>query len=275
MAKIETLVKDILGLFRDGTRVALESTKEFADKLSLKISSRFQEERSGAVSLRLSNIGSKCDRQLWYRINRPEKAEPLPPEARLKFLYGDVLEEMLLWLARQAGHDVRGEQDELNLYGVTGHRDGVIDGVLVDVKSASSYSFNEFAAGLRPDHDAFGYLTQLDTYLAASPDVDKSRAAFLVVDKTLGKLVLDIHEPLGVDYAKAVAQKQAIVAQKEPPHRAFEAEPDGASGNMKLGVACSYCPFKHTCWPGARTFFYASGPRYLVKVGKLPNVPEG
>lgn len=275
MAKIETLVPDILSLFAtDRLPISEPSVSDFADKLSKKIATRVTEERA-RPTLRLSNLGSRCNRQLWYKINRSEQAEALRPEVRVKFLFGDILEEMLLFLAREAGHDVQGEQDELNLNGVIGHRDAVIDGVVVDVKSASSRSFEKFAAGLGPDMDDFGYLTQLDTYLHASDDVaDTSRGAFFVIDKQLGKICLDFHNKSKVDYKSVVERKQAMMAKSEPPPRAFQAEPDGKSGNMKLPTACSYCAFKKTCWPGVRTFAYANGPRYLTQVKKTPDVPE-
>lgn len=55
---------------------------------------------------------------------------------------------------------------------------------------------------------------------------------------------------------------------------------DGAYGNRKLGVECSYCPFKVDCWQdvndgsGLRKFIYSSGPRWLTVVKKEPNVME-
>lgn len=58
------------------------------------------------------------------------------------------------------------------------------------------------------------------------------------------------------------------------PERAFQPEPDGKSGNMKLGLQCSYCNMKHACYPNLRTFIYSNGPRYLTTVVKTPDVPE-
>lgn len=288
MKKIDTLVEDIYGLFTtkvatsgeaaSANPISREAIELFCSKLSDRISSRLGEERAARSSLRLSNAGTPCDRKLWYNINRPETGEALPPEAHLKFLFGDILEEMLLWLAKMAGHDVQGEQDELRVEDVVGHRDAVIDGVTVDVKSASSYSFNKFSEHLRPDSDAFGYITQLDTYTEAGKDdplvLQKDTGAFLVIDKTLGKLCLDVHEKRDVDYKALFDNKRQMLASPSPPERSYRAEPDGASGNLKLGIACSYCQFKHECWPGLRTFLYSYGPRFLTRVEKLPNVPE-
>lgn len=222
----------------------------------------------------MSNLGTKCLRKLWYSVNKPEAAESLRPEVRLKFLYGDIIETVILWLAKLAGHEVKGEQDELQIRGVKGHRDAVIDGTTVDVKSASTYSFKKFEEGLTPQTDAFGYLDQLGAYEYASPS-STGLAAFVAVDKTLGHIVVDKHEGLAdKDYDKFVEERKAIVAQDVPPQRGYFDEPDGKSGNRKLAMECSYCQFKSECWPDLRTFLYSNGPRYLTTVKKEPDVPE-
>ncbi len=246
----------------------------FASNLAKRISERIGEER-GPPTLRLSNLGTKCERQLWYRINAAASAQPFPPEARFKFLFGDVIEELVLWLAKQAGHEVVGEQDAVELHGVTGHRDAVVDGTLVDVKSASSYSFAKFKDGLEPAGDSFGYLTQLDGYLHASTDLPvKDVAAFIAVDKTLGKICVDKHKKSSVNYSKVVQQKKEMLAKPEPPPRGFEPEPFGKSGNMKLGVNCSYCEHKFHCHKNLRAYAYSTGPVYLTKVVREPDVPQ-
>lgn len=226
----------------------------------------------------MSNVGKPCERQLWYDINTPEDGESLPPEAFMKFLFGDLCELLLLFLVEASGHGVTGTQDTQEIEGVQGHRDAVIDGVVVDVKSASTYSFQKFRDGTLAQNDSFGYVDQLQSYLYAAGDdpivTDKSRGAFLVLDKTLGHICIDVHENKHLPYDKIYAHKKAVVASGIPPERGFSPEPDGASGNMKLPMNCSYCAFKKKCHPGLRTFIYSSGPRFLTKVEKIPNVPE-
>lgn len=275
MKRIETLVDDIYSTVDTGVEIAPEVIKEFSEEFATVISSRLTPQER-APYLRLSNLGSKCDRKLWYSINRPELGEKLAPATKLKFLIGDVWEAVLLFLAKVSGHSVEGQQTKLDLHGVLGSRDAVIDGTLVDVKSASSRSFVKFEEGLNEDTDSFGYLTQLNAYLEASQNddivTDKSRAAFLAGDKTLGKLTLDMHRKSNVNYEKVVADKKEMLAATNPPSRAFSDEPEGKSGNRKLGVACSYCEFKKTCWPEIKTYAYASGPKFLTKVVKEPRV---
>ena len=228
----------------------------------------------------MSNLGTPCTRKLWYQVNQPDDAEPLRPDTRLKFLYGDILESLLLSLAKAAGHDVWGEQDELSVAGIKGHRDAVIDGYTVDVKSASGFGFNKFEQNNLRSDDPFGYISQLSSYVYAGHQRDPDKVhptigAFLVVDKQSGKLCLDVY-----DLSEEVKGKEeeaeflkTMTSMPNPPARAFSPVPDGTSGNMKLGTNCSYCQFKKTCWPQVRTFLYAK-PRFLTEVARIPNVPE-
>jgi hypothetical protein len=141
---IDTLVDDIYALLdpEQPTEFNPENVKDFGHRLADHIHNRLSESR-GHPTLRLSNIGTECWRKLWYSINTPERAEPLSPAARFKFLFGDILEELLLFLGKEAGHTVEGCQDELEINGLKGHRDSIIDGRLVDCKSASTFSFKK------------------------------------------------------------------------------------------------------------------------------------
>jgi hypothetical protein len=265
---IETLVPDIYSLFEGDVRLDKGLVQEFGYTLGNKIASRMSEVR-GKPTLRLSNLGTPCDRKLWYSINAPQLAEPLSAPTRIKFLFGDILEELVLFLAKAAGHTVTDEQKEVEVDGVVGHIDAMVDGELVDVKSASPYSFTKFKDGLKPEDDGFGYLTQLGLYGHA---VGGKRAHFLPINKVLGHIHLDTHEQPNVNYAELVQHKRDVLAANTPPPRGYEDVPDGLSGNRKLGVGCSYCAFKDTCWPGLRTFAYARGPVYLTTVVREPRV---
>lgn len=274
---ISTLVGDIYRLVDNGGEVSDELVSSFAEGLAEIVRSRLKERTSGSY-LRPSNLGEACDRKLWYSIRKPELAEPLPPETKLKFLIGDIHEAVLLFLAEASGHEVAGQQDALELHGVSGSRDAVVDGVTLDVKSASSRSFIKFVDGLSPETDAFGYIKQLNFYLHAADNddtvTDKSRAAFLASDKQLGKITLDIHKRSDIDFAKLISEKNEMLASPKLPPRGFASVPEGKSGNKKLGVECSYCAFKRSCWPGLRTFAYSYGPVFLTEVHREPQVWE-
>lgn len=240
------------------------------------IKTRLKREKKGG-SLRMSNIGRPA-RQLWYEVNTPEDAEPLHPNAYLKFLFGDLVEELLLFLAEEAGHSVEGRQGTLVLEGVEGHRDVVLDGLTVDVKSASPYSFKKFENHLKPEEDAFGYIQQIQNYIECGQEdelvTDKEQGAFLVMQKVTGDLTLDYHQKSNAPIRDIINYKKEVVASPEPPDRCFEPEPMGKSGNMKLGINCSYCPFKKKCWPGLQGYLYATGPVWLTEVVEEPRVPK-
>jgi len=281
MKTIDTLVHDIEQVIQGKGGWDTTVNEYFKEHMSQIAMRRFGSRGEGhKPSLRMSNLGSPCTRKLWYHLNSTEEKEELPAHTLLKFAYGDIVEGLLLSLVKAAGHTVTGEQDEVVVDGIVGHRDCVIDGVNVDIKSASSQSFQKFKQhNLRID-DPFGYIQQLTGYVYASKDdplvTDKKGGAFLVMDKTLGHLCLDYYD-LSAElsmFPSRVAETKVKVNSPKPPSRAFDPVPDGKSGNMKLDSACSYCDHKKECWPMLRTFIYANGPKYLVDVKRTPDVPE-
>lgn len=249
-----------------------EVSKAFTFELGLELQKSFGEK--GSPRLRLSQMGPKCPKQLWHSIHTPELSEPLPPSARIKFAYGHILEALVIAMAKAAGHEVTGEQDELIVDGIMGHRDCVIDGCLVDVKSAASRSFLKFKDGSLGQNDSFGYLDQLDGYLVGSLQDDlvrvKDRGYLLAIDKTLGHLALYEHHIREKHIKERIKSYKTIIEGAEPPRCSCGTVPDGASGNIKLDTKASYSNFKHVCFPNLRTFLYASGPVFLTKVVRRP-----
>lgn len=256
-----------------------ELTDKFSKGIGELVSRRLTKgvEKKGGY-LRVSNMGTPCEKKLWYEVNASEDKEELSADTLLKFLYGDLIEAFILFLAEVSGHKVEGTQGEVEIEGVIGHRDAVIDGTIVDVKSASSFSYKKFSEGRLADDDPFGYIPQLQGYLKdgeKDPIVtDKDRAAFLAVDKTLGHFCLDFHQKQDWDWKEVIEHKREVINLPEPPERGFEPEPMGKAGNMKLGTFCSYCSFKQKCYPELRTFLYSTGPVFLTKVEREPDVFE-
>ena len=157
MKTIESLIPDIYQLLNEGKE---EPTQEYIDHLAKDIATNiatsikdYAKPREG--KLRMSNVGRPCNRQLWYEGNG-EVGEPIDAPTRIKFMYGHIIEAILLYLAKEAGHTVTHEQEEVEVQGIKGHCDAIIDGVMVDVKSASKWAFeNKFKAGDLGD-DSFG-----------------------------------------------------------------------------------------------------------------------
>lgn len=274
MAEIETLVDDIYALFDKDQAFDFELFKKFGGNLTDLFNVRFNEERKGGY-LRLSNIG-KPDRQLWYEINDPDGGENFPPQTHIKFMYGDMQEQLCILLAKLAGHDVQFEQETVEVNGIKGHLDCLIDGHVVDVKSASRFAFSKFKEGtlLEEGNDAFGYIGQLAGYVhAKTPGKD---GYFLAVNKDLGHLaLLKVPADRLAQYSveDRIEHNKQMVRGEIPP-RCYTDVPDGKSGNMKLDIGCSYCSRKFQCWPDLKTYYYSTGPRYLTHVVREPKVSE-
>lgn len=280
MKSITTLIPDIYQVLgaRDGT-----FSGETVDVLSQSISSRLlhqlgQGPQGGRPTLRLSGMGPKCPCALWYSIHKPELAEPIPPWVHAKFCFGHILEAFGIALCKAAGHTVTGEQDELWVDGVAGHRDAVVDGCVVDFKSCSSRSFEKFKNKSLALDDPFGYLDQMDGYLVGSlndPLVTvKDKGYLYAIDKTLGHMCLYEHHLREAGIRSRIELYKSIVALPTAPSCNCDTRPDGKSGNIQLGLKASYSPFKFCCFPNVRTFLYSDGPRYLTHVARKPDVRE-
>lgn len=275
MPTLETLVDDIYGLF-DPNKMHEpneENLNQFAENMKNILRTRLASREDVRDPLRFSALG-KPDRQLWY-MAKGYPSEEMTPKTYFKFLYGDVIEALLLFLAKESGHDVQSEQMEIEVDGVKGHIDAIIDGVVVDVKSASPFGYKKFKDHSLIQDDPFGYIQQISGY--TDTITPGKGGAFLAADKVSGDLtvmnvsssVIETHPP-----GPRITHLKEVIARDTPPPRCFEPEPEGKSGNMKLGTQCSYCAFKKDCWPGLRTFIYSTGPRYLTTVVKVPDVYE-
>lgn len=271
MKSIHTLVPDIQELLKtDGW-----FTDELAQHLSKLLQFQLNRREGDKVGLTISRLGTHCPKALWHSVHTPELAQPLRPNVKLIFKYGNIIEELAICLAKAAGHTVEGEQDEVSAGGVTGHWDAIVDGCVVDFKSANSFGIQKFKKGTLAQEDLFGYLEQLDGYLYAGlsdPRVRvKDRGYFLAIDKELGHMVLYEHKFRQDHILGRIKSCQTIVALPEPPRCQCGTKPYGASGNIELDTRASYSPFKHVCFPDLRTFLYAGEkPVYLSRVVRLP-----
>lgn len=278
MSSIYTLEEDLKELLTKKDWFTGDIASEFSMEIATRLASQFNREEK-APTLRLSQMREQCPCALWHSINKPELAEPFPSWTENKFSFGHIVEGLTIAQCKAAGHKVVGEQDELVLDGVKGHRDCVIDGFTVDVKSCSSPSFKKIKAGLLAQDDLFGYLDQLDGYLLASiadPLVQiKDRGFILAVDKQLGHVALYEHklseERITSLRRRIVRFKKIVEGDRAPP---CECELVADGSNRKLGVRASYSQFKWCCFPKLRAFLYSGGPVYLTQVNFEPTVSE-
>ena len=150
---------------------------------------------------------------------------------------------------------------------------------MVDVKSASPYGYKKFEQGTVTQDDPFGYVDQLSGY--AHELTPGKPAAWVAFEKVAGDICVSELGPVSIDHHQPeprIKELKEVLEKDTPPEPCYKPVPDGKSGNMKLPVGCSYCAHKFRCYKDQgnplRGFAYSTGPRYLTKVAKEPNVPE-
>lgn len=277
---VKTVVEDIYSLFETGHKVSEESLDVFATKCKQLI--KHSLESAGTKrepTLRMSNLGVP-DRKLYYLLTLKEDSDTqeFQPPDLIKFLYGHIVEELLLLLVKEAGHLVTDEQEEISIDGVLGHRDCKIDNVPIDIKSASKFSFAKFNTGSLVKNDPFGYIAQISGYVQAKGDKE---GGFLAINKESGEICLLLIDSMDmINIPKRIQHIREVLSKDVPPEKCYPDEPYGASGNRGLNKNCSMCHFKKRCWAdanngqGLRAFQYSNGVEYLTQVVKTPSVPE-
>lgn len=285
MKTTDTLVKDIYKLMQNKLTDSEVDAEAEIDKFGEACKDLMRKEflngkRSDSRKLRMSNIG-KTDRYLWNHYNNVGPTEKMQSHTLVKFMYGHLIEEMLLLFVRLAGHTVTHEQAYAEVQGIKGSMDCKIDGVVTDVKSASTYGFKKFKDGSLAFDDPFGYIDQIKGYARSEGE---TKVGWLAMDKANGHLTFlkydledeeaPVYPVLKKDIEERIIHIKEMVNQEEPPELCYETVPDGKSGNMKLAMGCSYCHFKHACYPNLRAFAYSYGPRYLTEVVNEPKVQE-
>ena len=277
MKKLENLVSDIYSVLSPLTEgealdISDEDIDDFGEAIKDVVRHWATPKARDSNTLRMSNIG-KHSRQLWYDLKyKREESSFENSHLPIKFLYGHLLEEVLLFLVKMSGHKVEDEQKEVEVKGVKGHIDCKIDGEVIDIKTASGFAFNKFRNGTLREDDPFGYMAQLAGYEEAE---GTTNGGFLVINKESGELTLYQPEELDKPYApKIIEDIKESLNNNEPPEVCYEPIPEGKSGNMKLPKNCVYCNHKFRCYPDLRVFKYSKGLVYFTEIVNEPKVEE-
>lgn len=277
MKKLENLVSDIYSVLSPLTEgealdISDKDIDDFGEAIKDVVRHWATPKARDSNTLRMSNIG-KPSRQLWYDLKyKREESSFEDSHLPIKFLYGHLLEEVLLFLVKMSGHKVEDEQKEVEVKGVKGHIDCKIDGEVIDIKTASGFAFNKFRNGTLREDDPFGYMAQLAGYEEAE---GTTNGGFLVINKESGELTLYQPEELDKPYApKIIEDIKESLNNNEPPEVCYEPIPEGKSGNMKLPKNCVYCNHKFRCYPDLRVFKYSKGLVYFTEIVNEPKVEE-
>ena len=280
--KLDTLIDDMNGILSGissgkAPEVKEEQIDKFLNNTKLALLDWLQPRKSSGKGLRMSVIGRPA-RQLWYDNHIERKQEIHDPSTQLKFLYGHVLEHLLLFLVEISGHTVTAQQKKVQVEDVNGHMDCKIDGEVVDVKSASAMSFKKFKNGTLYEDDPFGYIAQLAGY---EHNEGTTNGGLLAVNKSSGEIALfrpdELMKPNAKDLINNLKEK---LTQNEPPEKCYQPIPHDKTGNLKLPVGCVYCSHKFICHAdsndgdGLRVFKYANSNVFMTKVISQPKVEE-
>ena len=280
MKELSTLVDDIyetVTAITDGQEIPDELLDELGDKIKQTIKTWGTPQNRSKFKLRMSNIGRPA-RQLYYS-NRQTKDVKHSPDTQIKFLYGHLLEDILIFFVKLSGHVVTDEQKEVSVNGIKGHMDCKIDGEVIDIKTASNYAFRKFKNKTLREDDPFGYISQLAGYEKAE---GTNNGGFLALNKESGELALYQPEELDKPNVKSLISNllEIMLSYGKAPEKCYKPIPAGLKGNMKLPTGCFYCQHKIECnkdtngGAGLRMFKYAKGIEYLTTVVVPPKVEE-
>lgn len=278
MKELSELIPSIHELFNSTkehlpSQANIDKLTDGLNKALKKAFSKEYDKPEGHNKLYISSIGQPA-RKLWYQArDKSPRSDNITPTQSLNFLYGNLVEEMFLFLIREAGYEVTDEQKRVEIEGVSGKLDCKINGVPIDIKSASNTGFDKFKDSTIFEDDPYGYLGQISAYAECE---GASEGGLFAFNKENGELsLLPLNKLDLVPVVPLIRKLKADIASEVIPPKCYPDEPEGEAGNMKLGKNCRYCVYKHRCWEGLRTFEYAKGKKvYLTKVVKLPRVPE-
>ena len=280
--KLSTLVEDIYACISvlgrgEAIEVSDKELDRFGNSMKQALKDWLTPRESRKPSLRMSNIG-RPERQLWYDMNSKREPKIIPTPVLIKFLFGHLTEPLLLFFAELTGHKVTDIQKEVVVNGVKGHMDCKIDGEVVDIKTASGYSFKKFKDGTLIEDDPFGYIPQLAGYEHGE---GTHNGGLFVLNKEAGDITL--FQPDELDKPNIpvkIERLKEILKAKNPPDFCYSPVPEGSSGNFKLPRQCKYCSHKFECHKdsnagrGLRSFKYSKGMTYLTTVVREPKVEE-
>jgi hypothetical protein len=210
--------------------------------------------------MRMSNLGKpKC--QLWYEKNDPEDKTPFPPHFLMNMILGDIVEAVFKGVMRSAGIDFK-DNDKVTLklpHGqeINGEYDMELNDKIDDVKSASPWSYqNKFASfDALASGDSFGYIPQLVGYAEGA---GKGVGGWWVINKANGEFkYVSASEVDKQSVLDDIQDTVDYIDQDQPFERCFEPIEETfykkKTGHKKLGTECSFCAFKHKCWPNLST----------------------
>ena len=233
---------------------------EFGEACKQAFKKQFTDTRENKFRIRMSSIGRPlCQLQM---EKSGAEAEPMPYNAKMRNLFGDLIEASAVAIMKAAGIRIEDLQKEVKLklgkQTIKGTYDVKIQNKIWDIKSASPYSFDHkfgedggFDAILK--QDTFGYVSQGYLYSNAEKT---DFGGWIAVNKSTGEWSIAETPLSDSKYSKdaiELSQKNMEALESNAPFkRLFKDEEEffnkKATGNRTLGLECRFCAYKKPCW---------------------------
>ena len=191
---------------KDAVEVSDDLIDQFGEACKESFRKQFTDQRNKEFGLRASNIGRPlCQLQM---EKKGVKGEGQPYNAKMRNMFGDIVEQLAIIVMKAAGVDIQSEQKKIKYkptkdIEINGALDVEIDNKVWDIKSASPWSFtNKFGENggftTVATDDVFGYTTQGYVYAEGA---SKPFGGWIVINKSTGEWALT-ETPLADDEYK-------------------------------------------------------------------------
>lgn len=257
---IQMRVENLLMAANSGpVEISEELIEAFGEAAKRTVRKNLTEARSSEFTLRMSNIGRPACQLSHDKAKTLGEADP--PNTKIKSIFGDVVEALMILLLRASGVEIQSEQEAVTttIGGTTvnGTLDVVINGRVWDIKSASEFAFrHKFGPGCSYESllnkDDFGYGAQGFGYAKAK---GLPFGGWIAMNKSSGQInVIELPDnqerQADAILDKATATIAAVTEGKAeliaPVPEFFKGKP---TGNMVLTKQCEFCKYKFTCYP--------------------------
>ena len=252
---------------RGEVTVSPSAIKDFAKECEESVERQLNKKRK--FSIRMSGLGRPLCQQL---LDRQGLKEDMDYNALFRFMFGDLVESVVVLIMEQADVDIVDKQKAVKL-DIGGHTvTGTLDLILRDemgiekvwdVKSASEWAFKFKYTGFGgydkiKEDDPFGYIMQGHLYGEAT---GLPFGGWIVVNKSSGEIAMveapDWQEEDRKEYLKDAEVRVKRLLDPNPDFvKPFKSEFETykvkgeiiRTGNKTLPKICGMCGYRSHCW---------------------------
>jgi hypothetical protein len=263
MNRIEAALLSFLSKAASGEGVTMPPRllKEFGKSCEQALTKHFTKGKE-EFRLRMSNAGKPlCQLQMQ---SKNVKAEAPTYDFKMRMIMGDVLEALIITLIKASKIKVKNTHKKVeykldkNNY-ISGEYDIELSDGIYDIKTVSPFAFEH---KFKPDDayerikesDSFGYVAQGHGYAMAA---NRPFKGWIALNKSTGEITVAearntkkekeyVHNKLCTAFKSLHGKKSFERCFSDVPEVFYKKD----TGNRTLGIECSYCPFKHSCWKG-------------------------